>query len=114
MHERYFYLADVVSILYAFFFPRAFYVAIVTQLCSLLSYAPYFLNTQIIPLSYVAGAVLILILIVLIDLVRALSNNPKPALPKTSGRRSKSPLFIARQSQRDAQGEQGHNNQAEQ
>src|SRR5712692_4505038 len=33
MHERYFYLADVVSIIYAFSFPRFFYIAIIMQLC---------------------------------------------------------------------------------
>ena len=33
MHERYFYLADVVSIIYAFYFPRYFYVALIEQLC---------------------------------------------------------------------------------
>jgi Gpi18-like mannosyltransferase len=82
MHERYFYLADVLSILYAFYFPRVFYVAIVTQLCSLLSYAPYFLQRQIVPLSYVAGAMLLLIVIVLIDLVRSLSPKPKLPLPE--------------------------------
>src|SRR5947209_1247599 len=41
MHERYFYLADAVSIIYAFYFPRYFYVAVLVQLCSLLSYAPF-------------------------------------------------------------------------
>ncbi len=82
MHERYFYLADVVSILYAFYFPRAFYVALIAQLCSLLSYMPYLMHTQIVPLSYVAGAVLILIVIVLIDLLHALYTRSKPALPE--------------------------------
>ncbi len=72
MHERYFYLADAVSIVYAFYFPRAFYIAIITQLCSLLSYAPYFQQTQIVPLSYLAVAELIGIILVIIDLVRAL------------------------------------------
>ncbi|HEY3994188.1 MAG TPA: glycosyltransferase 87 family protein [Ktedonobacteraceae bacterium] len=86
MHERYFYLADVLSILYAFSFPRMFYVAIVTQLCSLLSYAPYFLQRQIVPLSYVAGAILLLIVIVLIDLARSLSARSKPALPEKEDR----------------------------
>jgi Gpi18-like mannosyltransferase len=77
MHERYFYLADVLSILYVFYFPRYFFVAIVMQLCSLFSYAPYFLQRQIVPLSFVAGAVLILIAIVLCDFVRTLSARQK-------------------------------------
>ncbi len=72
MHERYFYLADVISILYAFYFPRYFFVPIIVQLCSLLSYAPYFLNRQIVGLSYVAVAELVISVIVFTDLVLTL------------------------------------------
>ncbi len=72
MHERYFYLADVLSILAAFYFPRTFYIALGVQLCSLLSYAPYLLGTQIISLSYVAFAVLVLAIISTGNLVLAL------------------------------------------
>ncbi len=69
MHERYFYLADVLSIVYAFYFPRYFYIAVITQLCSLLSYTPYLLNTQIVSLAYVAFAVLVITIITTADLV---------------------------------------------
>jgi Gpi18-like mannosyltransferase len=69
MHERYFYLADAISIVYAFYFPRLSFVAVITQLCSLFSYSPYFFHVQIIPLGYIAGAVLCALLIVLIDLL---------------------------------------------
>ena len=72
MHERYFYLADVLSIIYAFYFPRYFYVALIMQLCSLLSYAPYLMNTQVVNLAYVAFGVLIIIVITLVDLVLTL------------------------------------------
>lgn len=75
MHERYFYIADVVSILYAFYFPRTFYVAIIVQLCSLLSYAPYLLHTQVVSLTYVAFAVLIVSIITMTDLVLTLYPN---------------------------------------
>jgi Gpi18-like mannosyltransferase len=79
MHERYFYLADVLSIIYAFYFPRYFYIAVITQLCSLLSYAPYLLNTQIVSLAYVAFAVLVITIITSADLVRTLY--PKGSRP---------------------------------
>jgi Gpi18-like mannosyltransferase len=72
MHERYFYLADVLSIVYAFYFPRYFFVAIIVQLCSLLSYAPYLQGSQIVSLAYVAVAVLIVTVITFVDLVRTL------------------------------------------
>lgn len=88
MHERYFYLADVVSIIYAFYFPRLFFIPVFVQLSSLLSYAPYFLNTQVVSLAFVAFAVLVAIIITLADLVLALYPNirkkvaePLPAQP---------------------------------
>src|SRR5882724_1429079 len=77
MHERYFYLADVLSIVYAFYFPRYFFVAIIIQLCSLLSYAPYMLQTQVVDLKYVAIGVLIISVFTLVDLVFALRSRPE-------------------------------------
>ncbi|HZT98597.1 MAG TPA: glycosyltransferase 87 family protein [Ktedonobacteraceae bacterium] len=75
MHERYFYLADAVSIIYAFYFPRYFYVPVLEQLCSLLSYAPFLFRTQIVNLAYVAFVVLFLTVITLTDLVQTLYPN---------------------------------------
>jgi Gpi18-like mannosyltransferase len=75
MHERYFYLADVTSIIYAFYFPRYFYIAVIMQLCSLLSYAPFLLHTQIVNLAYVAFAVLGITVITVADLVLTLYPN---------------------------------------
>ncbi len=72
MHERYFYLADVVSIIYAFSFPRLFFIALLMQLCSLLSYTPYLMSTQLVSLSIVAFGVLVIVIITLVDLVLAL------------------------------------------
>jgi hypothetical protein len=45
---------------------------VIVQLSSLLSYAPYLLNTQIVNLAYVAVAVLLMTLITLGDLVLTL------------------------------------------
>ena len=39
MHERYFYLADLVSILFAFYVPSYFFVALIVNLSSFFSYA---------------------------------------------------------------------------
>ena len=75
MHERYFYLADVLSIIYAFYFPRYFFVAVIMQLCSLLSYAPYFLQSSIVNLAYVAFAVLVITVITTADLILTLYPN---------------------------------------
>ena len=72
MHERYWYLADVASIVYAFYFPRLFFIAVIQQLCSLLSYAPYLINTAIVSLALVACAVLVIAMFTLTDLVLTL------------------------------------------
>lgn len=66
MHERYFFLADVISIIYAFYFPRLFYISIILITVSLFSYLPYLFGTTInFPL--LALCLLIVILIVLKD-----------------------------------------------
>jgi Gpi18-like mannosyltransferase/4-amino-4-deoxy-L-arabinose transferase-like glycosyltransferase len=75
MHERYFYLADVVSLIYAFYFPRSFYVVVIEQLCSLLSYTTYLFGTQVLSLGLIACVVLFLIVITLADLVKTLYPN---------------------------------------
>ncbi|MFG1609763.1 glycosyltransferase 87 family protein [Actinoplanes sp. NPDC049265] len=41
MHERYFYLADVLTLVLAFYRPRLWYVPVLVQTASLLSYGPY-------------------------------------------------------------------------
>jgi Gpi18-like mannosyltransferase len=86
MHERYFYLADVVSIIYAFYFPRYFYLAIIEQLCSCMSVIPtVFSQNPMINPVYVAFAALFIIVITMADLVKTLYPNipVQLALPVT-------------------------------
>ncbi|GLV58055.1 hypothetical protein KDH_48890 [Dictyobacter sp. S3.2.2.5] len=56
-------MADVISIIYACYVPRQFYLAIVVQLASLLSYVPVLFYTTIISfylLSFlILGAIII-------------------------------------------------------
>lgn len=54
-----------------------------------------FLSRQIIPLSYVAGAVLLLLIIVLIDLLRTLYARPEAALPHTDEQASPPIISVA-------------------
>jgi hypothetical protein len=56
MHERYFYLADVLTIVMACYVRRYWPVAVVVSACSLLSYAPFLWNTTIVALPLVAFA----------------------------------------------------------
>jgi Gpi18-like mannosyltransferase len=80
MHERYFFLADVIAILYAFYFPRFFYMPILMQIISLLSYAPFLLHSTVISLWYVAFAVLSVMIIAWVQFAKALPRtNTQPA-----------------------------------
>jgi Gpi18-like mannosyltransferase len=58
MHERYFFVADVFSLVYAFYFPRRFAVAVITVSSSLLAYVPY-LYQYWPPLPWVSLALLV-------------------------------------------------------
>lgn len=65
MHERYFFMADIISLLYAFCFPKKFYIAILIPLVSLFCYLPFLYNTgtdSIIDLS-------IVLFIIIMDLI---------------------------------------------
>jgi Gpi18-like mannosyltransferase len=54
MHDRYFFAADVISIILAFYYPRYFYVPVAIGLVSLFSYFPFLFGTELISLSYLA------------------------------------------------------------
>ncbi len=64
MHERYFFVADVVSILFVFFLPRFYYLAVTMNLISMLVYLPYLF--KIPTFSYGAMAIVLFVLIVLL------------------------------------------------
>jgi len=54
MHDRYFYPADIFSLLLAFFLPGTWFVPIAYQVISLLAYAPYLFNVpaqNVVPIA---------------------------------------------------------------
>ncbi|HNE04947.1 MAG TPA: glycosyltransferase 87 family protein [Anaerolineales bacterium] len=66
MHDRYFYPADVFSIICAFFLPRFWPVAIAYQAISFLSYLPYLFNTPAeatVSIAFVINTITIIFLI---------------------------------------------------
>ena len=72
MHERYFYLADALSLVYAFYFPKYFYVPIVVQICSLESYMPFLMQTTVIGQPYLALLMAAIITVVLWEFMKTL------------------------------------------
>jgi Gpi18-like mannosyltransferase len=77
MHERYFYAADCIAIAYGFYFPRRFYVPLAVITISLFSYFPFlFGNMTVIQLPYLALLLAVVLVIVLVDLSKALYRSP--------------------------------------
>jgi len=99
MHDRYFFAADVVSIIYAFYWPKRFFIPIIVGAASLFSYVPFlFLEPQTDLLPYLPALFRILgvlmgiaLVVVAADLIRSLyphsreqpgSRLPGPGNPK--------------------------------
>ncbi len=72
MHERYFYPADVISIVFAVFYPAYFYVAIAMISISFLAYQPYLFNVELVPMPFLALGVLAVTSVVVWILLRDL------------------------------------------
>lgn len=72
MHERYFFPADVLSIVFAFYFPRYWLVAMGMNAVSFLAYEPFLFYSEPVPLSLLALGLLILIAVVFSHAIRGL------------------------------------------
>jgi Gpi18-like mannosyltransferase len=72
MHERYFFAADVLAVVYAFYFPRRWYLPLLVGFSSLLSYAPFLYGKPAVNLAYVALAMLAATVLATADLLRQL------------------------------------------
>jgi len=73
MHERYFYAADCIAIVYGFYFPRRFYIPLAVITISLFSYFPFlFGDMTVIKLPYLALCLAVVLVIVLVDLFKDL------------------------------------------
>jgi Gpi18-like mannosyltransferase len=73
MHERYFFVADILSIVLAFYIPRLFYMPIVIGFSSLLSYLPFLKGEErgnIVDIRVLAAAVGIIIILLARELVK--------------------------------------------
>ena len=64
-HDRYFFLSDILSIVFAFYFPEYFYVALAANLVSFFIYQPFLFGTDIFPQTILALALLVVIIMVI-------------------------------------------------
>ncbi len=61
MHQRYFFAADVISLVYAFYFPFGWYAALLVQVASLTAYCPFLFHVtppylEVLPILLVIAA----------------------------------------------------------
>lgn len=69
MHDRYFFIADVLSVALAFVLPKLCFVPLGVSFASLLGYHAYLKMQFLLPMSYGAAALLVVIIALLISLM---------------------------------------------
>ncbi|SNY14875.1 Mannosyltransferase related to Gpi18 [Paractinoplanes atraurantiacus] len=90
MHERYFYLADVMTLVLAVYRPRLWYVPLLVQASSLLSYEPYLFGRNSLMLPDVIPAALMLAALIIVG-YRLLSEAfvPEPVIQSSRRREAR-------------------------
>jgi Gpi18-like mannosyltransferase len=84
MHERYFYPADVISIIFVFYFPRYFYFPVLMNVVSFFAYQPTLFGSEPVSISLLAAGILILLIVLARDLViKLLLPRPKTEKDQT-------------------------------
>lgn len=84
MHDRYFFAADVLSIVFGFYFPAYFFIPIAVIASSFFAYFPYLFKVQM-PLSVFSGVLAIVIIILSHRFIRALTHaSPATVPPETA------------------------------
>jgi Gpi18-like mannosyltransferase len=64
MHERYFFLADLLSIVVAFYWPRFYFVPVAMISISFFAYQPTLFGTEPIPMGVLAAGILCILVVV--------------------------------------------------
>ena len=77
MLDRYFYPADVLSILFAFYFPNYFYIPIGMSIISFFAYQPTLFQTEPVAIPLLALGILVLVVIVIKDAISNLAGTNK-------------------------------------
>jgi Gpi18-like mannosyltransferase len=72
MHDRYFFIADVISIIYAYYFPKKFWIPIVINLTSFLVYLKYLFGSEVLSLPILSMVIFSVIVYLIKENVRDL------------------------------------------
>ena len=85
MHDRYFYPASVIAIVFAFYFPKYWYTPVVTGLVSTLTILPILYKITPVPLSLLAVFLLLLIAVLGWKLLRTPEHRARAAIQTPGG-----------------------------
>ena len=77
MHDRYFYAADILSVVFACAIPVLFLAAPLTQFASLLGYHAYLKMRYLLPMRYGSAALILTLALTLIGFLASLSEEKK-------------------------------------
>jgi Gpi18-like mannosyltransferase len=92
MHERYFYLADILAVVYAVAVPRRAFVPLFVVAASFFSYLPFLYATNVVPLWALSLAMACALLVVAIDVFMPLSRKSTAAVPDPNRNRAVLPV----------------------
>jgi Gpi18-like mannosyltransferase len=104
MHERYFFAADVASIIYAYYSPKRFFVPLIVSTSSLLSYAPFLFREKPVDLQYLAVLIGIALIVTVADLLKSLYPGGRGGAPAQVLQGRGKRLLTARAGLRDEAG----------
>ena len=76
MHERYFYLADLVALVYAFARPKRLYTAVLTAFCSFFAIARFLFGANYLSLEFVALVQFVNLVLLCVALVKDYRRKP--------------------------------------
>ena len=77
MHDRYFFMADVLAVCYGVINSKRLYVILLTQFASLLGYYAYLVKVYLLPMKYGTIALILLLVVLFIDLKKQLKTDEK-------------------------------------
>ena len=81
MHDRYYFTADIIAIILAFYLPKYWYAPVIIGMTSLLVYLRYLFDMRLIPLTWLALFPLALIAVMGWQLLRTLGHLPPSRKP---------------------------------
>lgn len=73
MHDRYFYVADIISIVYFLINKDKYYIPIIIQFISIYLYVSFLFARRLIPIEYVTILNFVVVLILTIDMFRKMN-----------------------------------------